>query len=606
MGSGGSLLRHRGLSSALAFVMAMVTFVVAGTPQIAQAAPVSVCESGCDFATVSAAVAAPSTVSGDVITVAAGTYFESTIQLVEKSLTIQGAGSGVTILDGSTAGFRVMNLWGATTVELSGLTITGGDAGASMGGGVSLAPSGGSAPPTVIMTDVEIIGNSSNTHGGGIENNGATLTLDSSDVINNTGGGNGGGIYNYNGGTVTVTDTAVSGNTAAQGGGIHGFGGSLTIENATLSANTSTGGGGAISISDATTSATIVGTTIDGNRAVTGGGGVSASAGTMMIGESTVSNNVAALAGLITIENDSTGSGVACPSGVVGGIGQTFTAVDETISGFAFDISVGSAFPGPGSVMNGRLRQGDENGPLIATASFVVPVGGAASGFHQYDFDMPVGLVVGQTYAMEIDMFDANVFIVGQDTANQYLGGYEYSECTNLGPIASPTVDLDFRVVGSPAGSGGGVLSIDGGFVGIENSTISGNTGAGVFVSPSSTVSLDSSTVTANSGTGIFAELLGAGIDLFGTLVADNGTSDCEGGLTNVSFSLIEVNNCGILTGADNQLGTADPGLGPLADNTGPTLTHAIVVGSLAHDASGPTCLATDQRGIIRPQGGDV
>ena len=45
--------------------------------------------------------------------------------------------------------------------------------------------------------------------------------------------------------------------------------------------------------------------------------------------------------------------------------------------------------------------------------------------------------------------------------------------------------------------------------------------------------------------------------------------------------------------------------LAPLADNGGPTLTHALVPDSPAIDASpvDAECAATDQRGNARPQG---
>ena len=49
-----------------------------------------------------------------------------------------------------------------------------------------------------------------------------------------------------------------------------------------------------------------------------------------------------------------------------------------------------------------------------------------------------------------------------------------------------------------------------------------------------------------------------------------------------------------------------DPGLGPLQDNGGPTQTMAIASGSPAVDAvpsTGAQCLATDQRGVRRPEG---
>ncbi len=48
---------------------------------------------------------------------------------------------------------------------------------------------------------------------------------------------------------------------------------------------------------------------------------------------------------------------------------------------------------------------------------------------------------------------------------------------------------------------------------------------------------------------------------------------------------------------------TGDPQLGPLADNGGPTLTHALVKGSIAVDAgSNPLSLAYDQRGVGYPR----
>jgi len=44
--------------------------------------------------------------------------------------------------------------------------------------------------------------------------------------------------------------------------------------------------------------------------------------------------------------------------------------------------------------------------------------------------------------------------------------------------------------------------------------------------------------------------------------------------------------------------------LGPLAANGGPTPTHALLLGSPAFGAGTNTgCPATDQRGIVRPQG---
>jgi hypothetical protein len=55
--------------------------------------------------------------------------------------------------------------------------------------------------------------------------------------------------------------------------------------------------------------------------------------------------------------------------------------------------------------------------------------------------------------------------------------------------------------------------------------------------------------------------------------------------------------------GASDQV-VADVGLGLLADNGGPTLTHALLAGSPAIDAGdNAVCPVTDQRGVTRPQG---
>jgi hypothetical protein len=74
-------------------------------------------------------------------------------------------------------------------------------------------------------------------------------------------------------------------------------------------------------------------------------------------------------------------------------------------------------------------------------------------------------------------------------------------------------------------------------------------------------------------------------------------------------FSLIgKGGGSGISNTNGNQVGTSgspiDPRIGPLANNGGPTRTHALLAGSPAIDAaSAADCPATDQRGVSRPQG---
>ncbi|MFI5397295.1 MAG: hypothetical protein ACHQ9S_17290, partial [Candidatus Binatia bacterium] len=82
-------------------------------------------------------------------------------------------------------------------------------------------------------------GNSASHKGGGIDNEGSTLTVTNSTFSTNSGGLGGGGIYNHTG-TVTVTNSAFSGNIAASttgGGGGIGNSGTLTVTNSTFSGN---------------------------------------------------------------------------------------------------------------------------------------------------------------------------------------------------------------------------------------------------------------------------------------------------------------------------------------------------------------------------------
>jgi hypothetical protein len=79
---------------------------------------------------------------------------------------------------------------------------------------------------------------------------------------------------------------------------------------------------------------------------------------------------------------------------------------------------------------------------------------------------------------------------------------------------------------------------------------------------------------------------------------------DCQATFTSEGFNLIGVSKgCDFQPVASDLVDTS-PGLGPLADNGGPTHTHALMSGSPAID-SGGGCSSTDQRGVARPADGD-
>lgn len=140
---------------------------------------------------------------------------------------------------------------------------------------------------------------------------------------------------------------------------------------------------------------------------------------------------------------------------------------------------------------------------------------------------------------------------------------------------------------GNSAASGGGGLYNTGGIVTITNSTFSGNS--------------------ASSGGGLYN--LAGTLELVSSIVANSPNGgDCNnngGNLDPAGVNLVRDGTCGASSDPAHFI-TADPLLGPLANNGGPTQTLALKKGSPAIDAVtvGPCPPpATDQRGVKRPQG---
>ena len=161
-------------------------------------------------------------------------------------------------------------------------------------------------------------------------------------------------------------------------------------------------------------------------------------------------------------------------------------------------------------------------------------------------------------------------------------------------------------------GGGGGIFNS--GQMIISNSTVSGNTATshvGGGISNSGAAVLNNSTLSGNTATiggGIFT-WGGGSTTLKNTIVANSSPADCSadgGTITSAGHNLIE-NTSGCTIGGDTagNITGVDPVLGPLADNGGPTKTHALLAGSPAIDAGSTDCPPpfTDQRGVARPQG---
>jgi CSLREA domain-containing protein len=151
----------------------------------------------------------------------------------------------------------------------------------------------------------------------------------------------------------------------------------------------------------------------------------------------------------------------------------------------------------------------------------------------------------------------------------------------------------------------------------VSNSTVSGNRargsssqGGGFYVAGQ--LNLSHMTVAANDsgndqGGGIFAT--GAGdVNLLNALIARNdgaaGDENCggaESAFLSLGNNLENRDTCGL--SAPDDVPDATPRLASLADNGGPTRTHALRADSDAINAGDAICPATDQRGVPRPQG---
>ena len=184
--------------------------------------------------------------------------------------------------------------------------------------------------------------------------------------------------------------------------------------------------------------------------------------------------------------------------------------------------------------------------------------------------------------------------VSGNFTLGTNANGAAIATNTNLLDTETTTITNSTITGNTSAGSGGGLYNQDGLMV-IQSSTITSNTApAGKGSGIASRGNSDTRTEVASS------------------IVAGNSQSDVDlvNGTTNNSFTSNGYNLIGTssstpngldnFTGTGDQTGVVNPGLGPLTDNGGPTLTHALLPGSTALDAGNST-LTTDQRGLGVP-----
>jgi predicted outer membrane repeat protein len=166
--------------------------------------------------------------------------------VINKSITISGPGPNLLAVSRAqnAPAFRIFNLIPGRSVTIQGLTISNGLA-PEFGCGGGILDEGSS----LSLMNCTVSGNSTDGTGGGIcAESKATLTIESSTLSGNYAGDYGGGIANN--GTLTINNSTLSGNRGEFSAGaiLNGFNGdaSLTVNNSTLSGNTTQLHGGGI------------------------------------------------------------------------------------------------------------------------------------------------------------------------------------------------------------------------------------------------------------------------------------------------------------------------------------------------------------------------
>lgn len=175
-----------------------------------------------------------------------------------------------------------------------------------------------------------------------------------------------------------------------------------------------------------------------------------------------------------------------------------------------------------------------------------------------------------------------NGVTVSDNTSNNPHGGGIGNESSGTVTLVNSTVSLNI----ANGGNGGGIYNIGNGIVTLLNSTVAFNS--------------------ATAGAGIFND--GGTVNIENTIVAQQvAGANCSGAINSNGHNLADDNTCNLDQVGDIANATT-PGLQALADNGGPTETHALSLDSQARDAgNNATCTASpvsnvDQRDVTRPQ----
>ncbi len=193
--------------------------------------------------------------------------------------------------------------------------------------------------------------------------------------------------------------------------------------------------------------------------------------------------------------------------------------------------------------------------------------------------------------------------------ANEALGAGAHGGAIFMAEV-DPVLQISNSTISGNAavGDGGAIHSI--GDVGIYNSTITLNRTTGVMAyggairggsnhaAAMARATINNSIVAGNTRQAVSGDVASDLLWPNGDLVVTNSLIGTRSG-TNLAASPT-ADAKGNFVGGNDILSVIDPMLDPLADNEGPTWTHALQGGSPAIDAGNADGLLTDQRGMAR------
>ncbi len=573
----------------------------------------------------------------EVNTTVTGAFEETTFDYgdvglppITTPITINGHNATINRAEEAPA-FRIFHLLPGADLTLNDLILTNGFASRP---GSGFPSSGGAIYNDDALLTVNrstLQSNTADFNGGAIFDIGveATTYVKDSTIHDNT-APHGGGIYEYQTRLLTVEGSSITNNIAiTEGGGINvEYGSELVVRKSVISFNHSARRGGGI-FKDGSMDrmpTTISGSTFEGNTADWGGGGIFIWRTPLSIGNSTfLQNQAGEYGGGLAYENDSTET-VLIRS----------TTFDGNVAGWD-----GGAIHFSGELMTLAYdtfqNNTAENGGAIHNAEAELP-----TYLHRSDTTMTIdrGTIQDNTASMHGGgVYNGGTLTVDQsviagNTSTSRGGGIH-----NLGAIAVQDSTFKDNTAGLDGGGlnthsaavvtrstfqdnsakrGGGIASIGGTTV-LMNDTFSKNSaserGGGIFNTAPMVSDAQPGRMHANHVTVAYNRApAGGGVAVSGgvlkvknsivALSTSGGDCDIAGGsLSGVSENLDSDDTCPGFTLKD------DPLLDALADNGGPTQTHALKLDSPAIDAA-PDCttiagavVSVDQRAHARPVG---